>query len=320
MLTAEQIEIRKTGIGASESSMLFEMHPKRSAIDLYLEKAGLAEKADNDNESDGEEITTADVGNVLEDGMRLLFERKTGKTLVRPGPITLRHPLVESVLASPDDFVNGENAGVEIKVVGWRMAHHWESDTLPDYVRLQAAQNMAVCDRDRWYVIALIGGTTPVFHTVERDLDLELAILERIDWFLTEHVVPRVPPPITDPEARRRYLRTRYPGSGKNACRKVGNDPLVVGLMRELAAAKEAKDAATETAKRIENDLIELVGDDYGVECDAGKFIVLRNAGAIAWKEIAMDITRGIVPRELIDKHRGAGYVTPRFTPKGAKS
>jgi putative phage-type endonuclease len=310
MLTSAQREIRRTGIGASEISELFEMHPKKAAIDLWLRKTGKAETA-NDNEE--EENPVGDVGSFLEDGVRALFEKRTGKRLARPGPVTLRHPDVDCVLASPDDLVADEDAGLEIKVVGARMLHHWEGDTLPDYVRLQCAQNMAVANRSRWYVAALLGGTNLQILTVRRDLELETTMLEEADRFWRLHVLSNVPPPIPDPEARRRYLRERYPGSGKNTCRKVGDDAMVADLMRRLVDAKAAHEISKEVVKSIENDLLELVGDDYGIEGIAGKFIAPKCQGAVSWKALAEELAIGTMPEALIEKHRGEGFRSPRF-------
>lgn len=307
MLTPEQIEIRRTGIGASEVSALLELNPYAGAIDVWLRKPTTT-RAPLVLE---DESPAAEVGSVLEDGIRELYQRRTGRRVVAPHA-TFRHPDAAHVLASPDGF--DDERGLEIKLVGSNMAHHWEGDSVPDYVLVQCAQNMAVCERPRWDVAALIGGTDLRILTVDRDADLEASILEIVEDFWTRYVDGDRPPPIRDVEERKRYLAARYPGSEKTACRAV-DTPKAARAARALERAKRSLKRAEEREKRASLAMLEMVRNDYGIEGPWGKYIAPAVRGRVDWKAIAEELGGAGVPIELIERNRGEGFRSPRFYP-----
>lgn len=311
MLTAAQREIRATGIGASEVSAVLEMNPYRGPIDVWLEKTGRVEGGDTGSDA-------IDLGHHLEAFALALYTKRTGVKLFRP-KTTLRHASFEHMLASPDALARHEDLGAEAKIVGWRMAHHWAGDTLPDYVDLQARQNMAVTGRSAWDVVAIIGGTDVRVHRVERDPDIEAMLGEAIEGFWTDHVANDVPPPVQDPDERRRYLLTRYPGSEATRTRWT-TDELVAGAVeqiRDLDAQVKALEAERE---ELADAVCELVGADYGLEGPWGKALWFPTAGPVRWKEIAEKLAGGVVPPALIEEHRGARSRTFRvYGPKKAR-
>lgn len=306
-LTPEQVAIRRTGVGASEVAEVVELHPYRGPIDVWLRKTGrVAEHEENDR---------SELGHHLEAFALALYQKRTGIKLQRK-KVTLRHPVHEHMLASPDALGRTEDIGAEAKVVGWRMQHHWAEDSVPDYVRLQAVQNMAVTDRERWDVVALIGGTDLRVYTILRDRDMEALLAESIELFWADHVVRGTPPPVRDPEERRRYLRTRYPGSDATRCR-LENGPAVAGgaaRIRELDAELERLGAERE---ELIDAFCAIVGDDYGIEGSWGKFLWYPQRGATRWKAVAEELAGGAVPADIIERHRGEASRTPRlYEPK----
>lgn len=315
MLTTEQREIRRTGIGASEIAQVVDVHPYQGPIHVWLKKPTPTRPAlvpDNDPE---DALSATSVGSILEDGMRLLFEKKTGMKLARPGAITLRHERFPCVLASPDDLLETGGAGLEIKIVGSNSGHLW-SGGLPDHHELQCRQNMAVTNRSRWYVIALIGGIDVRLHCVERDLDVEDLLLESARSFWDVHVLGDEPPEPRNEDERRLYLSRRYAaGSAKDLLDAFGRDD-VLACMRELRGAKDAIAAAQAVVDRAENDLIERLGGAYGIESEEGKLIWYPQQGGPNWKAIAEELAGGAVPSALIEKHRGPAKSVARFTPR----
>lgn len=309
MLTAEQKEIRRTGIGASEVSAVLGLNPWKGPIDVWLVKRGIVEEI---------ESPRTEVGSFLEAGLFEVYQRRTGLRATRRRH-TRRHRAFPHVLASPDFLVRDDDRGGEIKIVGERVSHHWEGDTIPDYVLAQAAQNMAVTGRARWDVVALIGGTDLRIHTVTRDPDFEETILEACELFWSEYVETGTPPPIRDPEERRRYLRARYPGSAKTKCREL-DTPKAARLAAKYAAARAALKRAEARVEDVGSRLLELVADDYGIEGSWGRFQAPQIAGKVDWKAVAEELGGGVIPAELIEKHRGEAFRSPRFyPPKGAK-
>jgi putative phage-type endonuclease len=310
MLTDEQKAIRKTGIGASEVSAILGLNPWKGPIDVWLVKRGIVQET---------ESPKAEVGAILEAGVFEIYKRRTGFRATRR-PITRRHRRFPHVLASPDVLVQDDDRGGEIKLVGANVAHHWENETVPDYVLAQAAQNMCVMRRARWDIIALVGGTDLRIHTITRDPDFEETLIEACEVFWAEHVETAIPPPIRDPEERKRYLRARYPGSAKTKCRELETTK-AARLAAQYVKARATLERAKLRAEDVGTRLLELVGDDYGVEGSWGRFQAPQIAGRVDWKAVAEEMGGGTVPADLIEKHRGEAFRLPRFyAPKGART
>lgn len=311
-LTAEQREQRRKTIGASEVSALVGSNPYRTRVDVWLEKTGRAEPEPETLEA------PAFVGHGLEGAIVEMYTARTGRRAVRQS-VTNTHPEFEHVSASPDAFVDDPViAGAEIKVIGFRMQHHWYDDALPDYVVDQAQQNMLVHGADAWDVVALIG-TELRIRTLYADLEYQLALAEAAELFWFEHVVPDIPPETEDPDERRAMLRARYPGSEATATRNIEADlhaGQIAALVKEHAELAEAEKAAKKRRDEVTNALCQFVGDDYGISAGWGKFLWYPCRGRVDWEAVAAEAA---LPQELIEKHRGKPTRVPRlypFTPK----
>ena len=308
MLSAEQHEMRRSGIGASEIAAVAEIDPYKGAIDVWLSKRGLVE-------ADGRENEAMSVGRALEAGLRVLYTERTGLAVVEGS--TLRHPAFPWVLATPDALALGADRGLEIKVVGARMAHHWQEDSVPDYVVMQAAQNMAVTGRGAWDVLALIGGTELRLATIERDPEVEASLLEIARVFWHEHVLADVAPEILEPEARRRYLRVRYPGSDRTGCASAPSE--AQALVEELACTRAHLASIMAREEELEQDLCALVGAEYGIEGPWGRFLWYPRRGTVAWKAVAEQLAGGAIPQSIVEQHRGQATRVPALYMKGAR-
>jgi putative phage-type endonuclease len=253
MLTPEQIEMRKTGIGASESPMIMGESPHGGPIDLYLKKVGLAV----------EETTAAQkIGNYLEAGVAEYYAAEMG---VRLTPATtLRHPELPWYLATPDRWVNGRQKLLQIKMVGQWMAHHWrdDDDGIPDYVRIQVTQEMDVAGVQLCDVCAVLGGTEPRIYQVEYDAELASYIREMVRSFWFDHILAREPPPVDGTESAHDLLKRLYP-----IHRAVMLDATdeAESLVSELRAAKVAVARGEHIESLVEQKLKLLIGDAEGM-------------------------------------------------------
>jgi putative phage-type endonuclease len=311
-LTEAQRAIRATGIGASEIAAVVGVAPHATALEVWMRKPNPA-RAALVLEDDGDERT--EIGDALEPVLRGLFEQRTGHRLSAcHRPQTLRHPSLTHVLASPDGILSTERAGLELKVVGARMAHHWDGDVLPDYVATQVAQSMAVTGLPRWYVAALVGGTDLRIIAVDRDAALEEALLGAATRFWTEHVLPNEPPDAASTDDRLAYLAARYPRSKSRVCREAAPEERdVLSLLRE---AHEIRRLALDQYAAFEASALAAIGADSGIESDVGKMLWIPKPGAVSWKAVAEELAGGVVAADVIEKHRGAPFRSPAFYPR----
>jgi len=254
-LTPAQIEMRKTGIGASEAPMVFGESPHGGPVALYLRKVGLEAASQSDEQ---------EMGNLLEPAIARYYAQRTSARL-RPAT-TYRHPECPWMLATPDRWV-GRRKLLQIKCVGTWMAHHWRDadDGIPDYVRIQVTQEMDVCGVRLCDVAALIGGTQPRIYQVDYDAELAALIREETRRFWYEHVEPRVPPAPDGTEESDALLRALYP---RERTPMVAATPAMDAIGRELVVARREAGAWAARRAVLEQEMKRELGNAEGAEGD----------------------------------------------------
>lgn len=253
-LTPEQLEMRKTGIGASETPMLVGESPHGNAIDVYLRKLGLAQEVHTDAQ---------ELGNLLEDGIVRWYEKKVGATC--SPATTLRHPRAPISLATPDRFVNGRQKLLQIKLVGTWMAWHWDGDRPPPYVLVQVQKEMEVADVELCDVAALIGGTDPRIYQVVRDREMGEALLEIDADFWTTHIAPKIPPPVDGSRSATEMLKRIHPRHGE---RKLELTPDLSALVEELRTSARDESSAAKRYMLAEQRIKTMMADAQSVRGD----------------------------------------------------
>lgn len=318
MLTQEQIAIRRHGVGASEVAALCGVHPYKTRMDVWLSKAT---KTREPLVKESAETGQTQVGSALEPALRELFVQRTAKPLAPYEAKTLAKPGNPIVLASPDGLLLNEPAGLELKVVSGWMAHLWE-DGIPDFVRLQVEQNMLVTGLPAWYVAALIGGTDLRISLVQKDEGLAARIEEAIQEFWKLWIDGDTPPPEEDGAAKLAYLQRRYPGSAKQPCRRLFGEE--EAMVEELATRLESEASIIEEAKKrkeaLSAELCAIVGNDYGIEGNWGKFLWYKRAGFVDYKALAEHLAGGVVSKDLEDQFRGEAIRVPRLSMKKSRN
>ena len=294
-LTAEQVEVRTTGMGASETPIAAGLSRFATPIDLWLRKTG---RETGDNES-----PAAEVGFALEPAILDLYCRRTGHTAERP-IATYRHPEHDWVLASPDAITTAGHL-VEIKCVGHRMSGDWDEGP-PSYVLAQITQQCAVLGRSRCDVAALHGTDLRIYE-VAFDADLWAALFEIAEEFWVKYVQGDTPPPAAANESRREYLSKKFRG-GRDDLIEIA-DEHVVQLVERYRDAKAATAAAESALEAVECDLKELIGDTSGIFGPWGRAAWTTQQGSTSWKAVAAALAPfGVVPPELLEQHRSKPF------------
>lgn len=179
MLTTEQLEARKAGIGGSDVASILGLSPWKSQYQLYLEKRGELE----------EEPLTSEVihfGNVLEDVVADEYARRNNVKVERRNKM-IAHPEYGYMLANIDRKVVGAKKGLECKTADKFTRGKWGedgSDEVPDHYRTQSEHYMIVSGLPAWDLAVLIGGNEYRQYHLEQDKELSEMIIEseRMFW------------------------------------------------------------------------------------------------------------------------------------------
>lgn len=169
-------DVRATGIGGSDISVVAGLNPFKSPYELYLEKRG--ELAHVAPVADRERDMRLMFGNLFEEPVAaaycILRSKREGRDIkVQRRNETMRHPDVPHFMAHIDRKVVGETRGLECKNVGpWAWREHWGpdgSDQVPDYMLLQCQWYLGITGYELWDLAALHGGNDLRIYTIPRD-------------------------------------------------------------------------------------------------------------------------------------------------------
>lgn len=182
----EWLEVRRLGIGGSDVAAICGLNPYSSAIDVFMDKTGMAEERP-DNESMRQ-------GRDLEDYVASRFCEATGKKVRRRNAI-LQHDEYDFIIANIDRDVIGEDAGLECKTTSVYNADAWANGKTPDHYELQCHHYMLVTGAKRWYLACLIFNKALEIRTIERDEDVINYLLETETRFWRDYVEQGIMPP-----------------------------------------------------------------------------------------------------------------------------
>ncbi len=196
------LELRKKGIGGSDSAAIVGLDRYRSAFDVYAEKIGLKpEQPDNEAMRQGRD---------LEQYVAERFMEATGKKVRRKNAM-LQHPEHHWMLANIDRWVIGENAGLECKTTSVLNRTKFSQGEFPPNYYVQCVHYMAVTGAERWYLAVLV--LNKAFHvfTIERDEAEVQALIEAEKDFWENHVLKQIPPAPDGSESTSEIIKQLFP-------------------------------------------------------------------------------------------------------------
>lgn len=297
-LTAEQLEMRRTGLGASEFAAVCGVNPWRAPIDIWLEKTGRAEPQP--------ETAAMRAGNRFEPMIAQWYAEEVGGVLEQG--TTLRHPTENWIFATPDYFVaipDDPRRLVEVKYVGARVAHHW-ADGIPEYVVVQVTIQEHVTEIPRADVSAYLELPDWRILPCPYDPDLAAALVDIGRDFWTNHVLPDKPPPIDSSSSYRSYLAKRWPRDLLPMKRAPEEAAQWVAQRRQ---AQHDIVVADERKSEAENQLRSLIGEHEGLLGEGWRVTWRRSkSSGTDWKGLAHELG---ATAEQIEKFARAG--TRRF-------
>lgn len=209
MLTAQQLEDRKSGIGGSDVASIVGLSPWKDANAIYLEKRSEIEPEN----LDGKELVH--FGNVLEQVVSDEYTYRTGEKLEKRNQL-IRHKKYPQLIANIDRKIVGRPAVFEAKTADKYTAGKWGedgSDEIPEYYRCQVEHYMTVLGYDEAVLAVLIGGNEFRQYPIQRNPELAEMLMEHCLKFW-EKVEKGFPPEIDFAHASAiKTLKRLYPGT-----------------------------------------------------------------------------------------------------------
>lgn len=277
MLTAEQMEMRRTGMGGSEIGAVVGLNPYATPLDVYLAKV------------DGYEQPVSSAmerGIFLEAGVCAWYAHRTGAELREVG--TIRHASRSIMLCTPDRLAtkDGVTRDLSIKVPGPNVREQWGevwTDEIPlaYLVQLQWEDNILLSlghdVSPEMHLAAPINGDLAVY-TIRRDVELQGVLVEAGERFWRDHVEKKVPPPLDGSDSATAWLARRFPRSRGAMVTATAQDEV---LAAEFLEARTATDAAELRQELMAQRLKERIGDADGIETTVGKFTWRSNKNGV---------------------------------------
>ncbi len=325
--------LRRSGIGGSDVPAILGEVSRRKAVDVWLEKMQRPEvEAFEGNsrtrwgqklepliaslisqewgERCGLEVRRVGLARHKDRHWQLGSADRLGYLLERKGkaPKARTAELVDGgVLGQPDE-------GLEIKTHGFFAGKDYDQedaseDAVPTKIRLQCDWYMSVFDLPRWNLACLIDTADDREYVIERDRDLEAALLEEMDRWWRVHVVEGRAPEPDGTERFDRYVRQRYQDHDVEIVRR----PELAEVMREYRSAHEAAKAAEARKELAKQQICLAIADKAGVESRAGVVTWKRAAsGGVDYKGLVETLAKehGVADHELaayLAKHTRPG-------------
>ena len=254
MLTAEQIEARRKGIGGSDASAVCGIDPYRQPLDVWLEKVeGIRDETVSSKEA-------VRWGNLLEDTVAREWAERSG-VAIRRANTAMVHPDLNWMLANIDRRVTGSSQGLEVKTRGHFAAGDYGpsgTDQVKDSDIMQCQHYMGVTGWGVWHMAVLIGGQELRSYSIPRDQGLIDDLIDVEESFWSSVQSRERPAMIYEHRSCDSLLRRLYPGTNGET---LVLPQKAVGIRREMADLAEIKRSAEKRTKALSAEVKDMIGE-----------------------------------------------------------
>ena len=213
-LTAQDRDDRKAGLGGSDALAYSGKDPRKTPLELYLEKTGQQEApaAEPETALTGTNRNVPvnsrqEWGSRLEPVVRDWLAEEIGRRILPAQRMyrSVDHPFM---LAHLDGITTGPvTEGVEIKTADKFLAQEFGevgTDAVPVRAVLQCTHYMIVTGLRRFHLGALLGGNDARHYVIDYDENLAKMLIERATafWHLVESGDPPAPVNLADADKR----------------------------------------------------------------------------------------------------------------------
>lgn len=207
MLTEQQLEARRSGIGGSDAPVVAGLSAWKQPLQLYYEKRG-------EVEFEGPQVEHLQFGNLLEDVIAQEAARRL-EVKVRRVNRLLHHKEYPFMVGYIDRDIVGKPWILECKNVGFKSAE-WGpdgSDEVPEAYLIQCTHYLAVTGDELCKLAALFSGNHLRIYTIPRDQGLIDSLID-VEHEFWGHVAAGTPPAIDYEHPTTGQLLTKlYPGT-----------------------------------------------------------------------------------------------------------
>lgn len=198
------LKLRRNYIGGSDAGAVIGMNPYKSAYTLWAEKTGKIPEFEGN--------LTTEIGSFLEEKVADLFEKQTGKSVIRRNA-TLVNDEYPWACADIDRKVVGEQALLECKTTNsFPIIRQIRGNEFPDQYYAQCVHYMAVTGYDKVYLAVLSECRRFDVFELTRD-QAEIDALMKSEEAFWEYVKTDLPPVVDGSESTSDTLLALYPES-----------------------------------------------------------------------------------------------------------
>jgi len=266
------LEMRKDGLGGSDAATIMGANPWSTPYALFLEKVGLVDTSDQDNER-------MLWGRKLEGVIAAHYEEVTGRALA-PGVEMVFSRERKHLFANTDRMIlpieGRTKPGVyEGKTTSAYNLDDWRGGKIPLYYQVQTQHYIYVTETDWGSVACLVGGQQFEWSDIERNDAFLKAYVKKADEFW-DRVLNNDPPEMEGHPSERRALNLLY---GEDTGEVIELPEQVQEWADRMAEAKEREKAAKDERQSCETLIVGAMKDaSFGRLPDgtAFKYVVER--------------------------------------------
>lgn len=295
--TPEQHEFRRQFIGASQAAGIMGLDPNNPPIKVYNY---MVHGVYDDTQS-----LAARRGVHMEPLIAELFEeeyRSLGVRLIDPKSVwpetygALVDKEISFISASLDRYIEGTNEPVEIKDISHPAVlsefGREGSEDVPLKYHVQVMQQLRVMRTHchyaglplpvRGYLCAMLRGNTFRTFPIEWDEAKWTEIYAHLSAFMTQYVIPQIPPPITSDEHYKMFLQERRLAMGVNDAKREDDSDETVAKASELITLQGMSKVIDSRITLLKNEFMQIIGDGKGIQGRYGSIQV--NGGGMQEK------------------------------------
>ncbi len=257
MLTIEQKEIRKKGLGATDCAVVMGLSRYKTPYELWLEKTNRKEEA---------AILTDDrlhLRHAHEETIAREYARRKDVKLRRVNQ-TIYHKRLPYMLCNLDRVIIGQKKIVECKSSSGFMRSHWGesgSDEAPIEYLLQVQHQMACTDYEDSDIAALIDIDDYRIFATPRNEKIIKKIEDACEKFWVDYVLADIPPAPTT----RGDLQLMYPVNNGNF---IEATQTVLDYINERAGRKLSIKNLDAEVEKLDKEIIEFIAANDGISQD----------------------------------------------------